>query len=298
MTKSSHSEIESFALCERRHFYNYGMGLTGTTVSESLYRGQCGHAGLAGYYTALQNGLHPDDAYEAGFKAAEKTGEEMETYNKTDLNAEVELLLAEYFDHYEDIDAGIEVLAVEHNVRVPTSNGNTITVVVDLIKREPGVGIVLVDHKFTYEFFNPESIDLNPQLVKYMAALRMENIPVARLEYNEIRTRKTKDNQIDPSKKFMRTPFKPTKARIKNTMREHFIMADRIIELRESGLEAWEDSITRVANKMVCQSCPFKDICINDLNEWGRENLLLHDYKVREITPDVEPGKVEVNGNK
>ncbi len=295
MTKSSHSEIESFALCERRHFYAYGMNITGVNTSVAAYRGLCGHAGLSGYYSALRKGASFDLACEEGFLAAEEEGKLYETYEQTNVNAEVELLLASYFDHYEEVDSYIEVLATEHKIRVPTNNGNTITIVVDLLKREPGVGIVAVDHKFTYDFFNPESVDLNPQLVKYMAALRMSGVPVARLEYNEIRYRDTKENVADPSKRFQRTPFKPTKERIKQTMHEHFLAADRIIMLRESGLDAWERNVTRVANKMVCQSCPFTDICINDLNGFGHENLLMHEYRQRPIVPDVEKEMSEVN---
>jgi len=258
------------------------MKLTGVIISEAAYRGICVHAGLSAYYTALKNNKDFGDACSDGFTEAENAGKEMETYEKSKMDAEVELLLAEYFDYWCDVDSQIEVLATEYKVRVPVGNGNVITVVVDLIKREPNVGIVAVDHKTTYDFFNPEAVDLNPQLVKYMAALRMERIPVARLEYNEIRYRDTKENLADPGKRFLRTPFKPTNTRIKTTMKEHFIAADRIIELRDMGLDDWENSITRVANKMVCQSCSFKDICINDLNGWGRDNLLLHDYKIRE----------------
>ena len=258
------------------------MKLEGVTVSEAQYRGICGHEGLSAYYSALKDHQTFEIATEYAYEKAQKAGEQFETYEKRKMDANVEMLLAEYFDHWGETDQEIEVLATEYKIRVPVGNGNVITIVVDLIKREPGVGIVAVDHKFTYDFFNAESVDLNPQLVKYMAALRMERIPVARLEYNEIRYRDTKDNLADPSKRFLRTPFKPTNTRIKTTMREHFIAADRIIALRNLGVEEWENNVTRVANKMVCQSCSFKDICINDLNGWGRENLLIHDYKIRE----------------
>jgi hypothetical protein len=158
------------------------------------------------------------------------------------------------------------------------------TIVVDLITREPGVGIVATDHKFTWDFFNPESVDLNPQLVKYMAGLRMANIPVARVQYNEIRTRTTKSNEANPSELFKRTPFKPNNARIARTMKEHLAVADQIIQFKAMPLEEWGDRALRVANRQVCTGCSYQDVCINELNGWGAEQIILNEYVQRDNT--------------
>lgn len=285
MGKSSHSEVETFLTCERRHYYSYGMKLQSNVTGKALYRGIMGHVGLDVFYNELKNGTDYDDAANIAIDAAIAEGKKFESYESNITDLEVELLLAGHFDHWEAVDRDIEVLATEYKIRVPISNGNVMTIVVDLITREPGVGIVATDHKFTYDFFNPESVDLNPQLVKYMAGLRMANIPVARVQYNEIRTRDTKENRADPNLRYQRTAFKPTNARIARTMQEHIAVADQIASYKALPLADWGDRVARVANKQVCQGCSYTDICINELNGWGAENIVLNEYTVRPDAP-------------
>ena len=291
MGKSSHSEVETFLTCERRHFYSYGMKLQSAVTSAALYRGICGHAAFDVFYNALKNNVPREDAVELALAAALAKGKEFNTFEAKKIDDELELLLLAYFQHWAGADEAIEVLATEYKIRVPISNGNVLTIVVDMISRQPGVGIVATDFKFTYDFFNPESVDLNPQLVKYMAALRMTNIPIARVEYDEIRTRITKENTLNNGKLFRRTAFKPTNARIMRTMQEHIRVADRIAEFKQLPIVEWGDRVNRVANKMTCQSCSYTDICINELNGWGAEQIILNEYNVREDSPQA----VEVN---
>ena len=285
MSRSSHSEVETYLLCQRRHMYSYGMRLQSKTTSNPLFMGNVGHAGLAAFYSALKDGKTYDEAVELAEDEILNEAGEYEVYDKRVALSNVWHLMQAYFEHYKAHDQDWEILEVEKKVLIPIGDDNVMVIVVDLIVRERGVGIVAIDHKFTYDFYNPESVDLNPQLVKYMAALRSAGYSVARVMYNEIRTRDTKENKDDISKRFKRTPFKPTAARITRTMKEHVVAAKRIVRMRELGPELWDEAALRVANKMVCQSCPFSAICTNDLNEYGHEALVANEYKIRESIP-------------
>jgi hypothetical protein len=216
-----------------------------------------------------------------------KESSKYEVYNKDVLMAEVQMLLIDYFEYWEEVDKELEILETEYKIKVPTGNGNTMTVVIDLLAREKNVGIVATDHKFTYDFYNPEVIDLSPQLVKYLAALRSVDVPVVRLQYNEIRTRSTKENREDRTKLFKRTPFRPSKARVSRTMKEHFAAADRIMVFKEMPIEEWSDKALRVANRMVCQSCQFKDLCTSELNDWGINSILHHEFDKKVPRSDI-----------
>ena len=286
LMKTSHSEVESFLLCERRHYYGYGLELQKASVADALVRGNLGHAGLAAYYQGKMDGLTEDSCREAAIAKVVSEVAEYDAYDSLKIAAEVINVLNLYFDNYSGDD--YEILGVEKEFNIPVGDNFFIKMYVDLILRIPGEGVVFWDHKFVWDFFDPRLTEILPQLPKYMAAARMEGLSISGVWYNEIRTRETKDNKADPSERFRRTPFKLSTNRVVTTMREQIMAAGRIKELRAKTIEDWEQSVLRVASSTVCKTCSFLELCALDLKGEDKSLAIEYGYKPK--------GKRDPNG--
>ena len=282
----SHSEVESFTTCERRHYYAYGLkgGLRKRTESSALVRGTIGHSLLAEYYQALKDG----DEYDARLK---RVGERLQYWvAQTDLDSYDRLnmlnelwnhLMKPYFRHFREDDENMEILGVETTYEVPVADDFYMKVIVDLVVRQPNVGIAVWDHKFVYDFYNPEIVDINPQLPKYLAVIRSAGIPAAAAFYNELRYRLTKENRERIELRFDRSRVAVTSNRIVKTMEEQLRAAKKIHYLRSLGLEEWERRVLRAANSMICERCPFTEICALDLNGDDKTLAITYNYVAR-----------------
>jgi hypothetical protein len=76
--------------------------------------------------------------------------------------------------------------------------------------------------------------------------------------------------------------IKPNTDRVLNTFMEQLGVAAEIQALKELSLEEQDKRAYRTANKMVCQSCSFKDICSTELIGGNTELMLKTEYKIRE----------------
>lgn len=271
MDSSSHSEVEAFLQCERRHYYSYGEKLQGKGTSEALIRGNIGHSVLACFYQALKEGYEKSVAQEM---AVDVLYREIDVYRDDLADAEkfaMELgfLIQDYWDTY--VDDYMEILEVEVLHTIQLTDTFQMPVKVDLLARVPGRGIVAIDFKFCYDFFNVDKLDLSPQLPKYMAALTELGIHVDGIMYDELRYRKTKDNEADHSLKFRRTPVVVTPNKVVTIMREQLMAAKRISQLKALDLKVWESKILR--NPQACMICPFTTMCSADLD--GKDSDLV-----------------------
>lgn len=280
---ASHSEIETFTSCERKHYYSYGLKIHGKTMSDKLIVGIMGHACLAAYYQARQDGIGHDDALDILIDEFYKQKASY-THEIFDGDKWFNFLfdaLTKYFDHYGDEvkDAGWEVLRVETRYDVRLTDTFTIPIVLDLLVRIPGYGIVLLDHKFTWNFYNVDQIDLSPQLPRYYVALSELGWKINGIWYNEIRTQVTKANKDNPAELFSRVPITLNANKSVTIMREHLMAAERIGKLRQlpGGIEEWEQSIIR--NTSACNMCGFKTICAADLDGNDSEIILRNFYE-------------------
>jgi hypothetical protein len=59
-------------------------------------------------------------------------------------------------------------------------------------------------------------------------------------------------------------------------------VAAEIQALKELSLEEQSKRAYRTANKMVCQSCSFRDICSTELIGGNTQLMLKTEYKIRE----------------
>lgn len=276
--RTSHSEVESYLKCERRHYYSYGLEIQEKHTNENLERGILVHHGLAEYYLALKEGYGHDRGVTAAINALSGLYQTSTAYDPTKLYTQALALLGWYFDHYKDEAEEIEVLEVETDYLIALTDDYSLPVKVDLIYRYmSSQKIVVADHKVLGDFYTQDDADLKPQLPKYMAGLLTNKMNVDQLEYNQLRHRNTNDNKADPGLRFVRLPVEVTAARVRRTAEEQIRAANRISRLRSMSLSEWSKSVLR--NPDACRGCPFKMICTADLNGRPTEDLIEFEYR-------------------
>lgn len=268
--KASHSEVEAYLNCQRKHYYMYVNRLQAIQSSDSLARGNVGHEILSIYYQQRARGANHEDAADAAMDAMTTVTSRYNVFNPDKLWDDLEWMLVHYFDCYANDKFTVIETEVLHNVQI--TDDYIMPIKVDLVLDIPGRGIVARDWKFTYDFYTVDKVDLNPQLPKYFAALRELGIHVDELEYDQIRTRVTKANQANWQERFMRTVVPITADRVVRTMEEQFRAARRIAILKELPVDEVERRALR--NSWACLGCPFTELCVSDLNG-GQDSQLI-----------------------
>ena len=292
MPSVSHSEVDSYLLCRRKHYYGYGLSLQRVRESDSLATGVAGHKILEAFYRAVLNEGHTAEqqkaAFAKGIDAALAAYEEAvnEGYADGDRRAKLKDTLFNqeygYFNNEFFVNNGWRVLAVEaeFNLEYDEDSKATYPFVVDMIVQDPDGAYVVIDHKFVYDFYTPEATDLQPQIPKYIGALRALGHEITYGGYNMLRTRKIKEPTPESNNYFM--ILKPNATRITTTFMEQLGVAAEIQALKELPLEKQETRAYRTANKMICQSCSFRDLCSTELMGGNVELMKKTEYKIRE----------------
>lgn len=275
----SHSEVESKLSCEAKHWYAFGdstfgplAGLEPRHFSDSLYRGIMGHQGLAVFYKNVQAGSTVDQAIEASLsylRGLIVTQPEI-LKNAAYLNIITDLtdrILPRYFktEAVDKLREGWFPLHVEETFHLVMDFGEhgkfDYPFTPDAIMRDKAGNLWVWDHKFVYNFYNSDEIELLPQIPKYIGALRAIGISIKGGYYNMLRWREVKDLQNhNRSEKFV-----PTDLRVQNAFRQQY---NQMVDISEKKLnpDVWASNLTRVLSTMVCKSCSFKRLCAADLN--------------------------------
>lgn len=257
----SNSEVGTYLACERRHYYAHGLGLAPKTTSTSLSRGIIGHEALAAYY---MNDRNPDKMYRVvDTHAVAGTADlEMLTGLRT--------LLGFYVENYADEDARLfDILEIEKAYYMDLAEDFSYGMRLDLLvqmKAGPYMGeVVLVDHKFAYNFPTAAEMALNVQLPKYIGTLRKNGINVHRGILNTLRWRVTKANEKVAAERFRRDVITPDSKRIRNILREQILASERIADLKALPIEEYERRAVRSVNSMICKNCPFQNPCATEM---------------------------------
>lgn len=305
MPSVSHSEVDSYLLCRRKHYYGYGLSLERLNSSDSLAIGSAGHKVLEAFYNAILAGGDTPEAQQAVWDEAmtaalakyhELVKDGYNEPNPEGSKAQLYDILFHpawgYFAANEPYVGVATILAVEKefSLEYDSETQAQYPFVVDLIV-QIGKDYVVIDHKFCYDFYTMEASDLQPQIPKYIGALRGLGYKIAYGQYNMLRTRKikgTKDKKTDtypgPTPDQMQDvlTLKPNVARVERTFIDQIGVAAEIQARKELPIEEQERTAWRVANKMVCQSCSFKDLCETELVGGNTSLMLKSEYKVRE----------------
>lgn len=269
----SNSETSMFQTCERKHYYGFGQRLQPKRMSDGLTRGIIGHEVLAAYYEALKNGESISLAGESAFKVLEPYFAQAVASGDEDaitLLTQLKIRLQDYFKHYTTDAVAWDILEVEQEYRTTLPSGMEYAMRLDLLVRPksgPFMGeLVLVDHKFVYDFYREDALSMNAQMPKYLGILNANGVSVRHAILNQIRTRVNKTKPMATVDMFRRSDITPTPAEIKNIFSEELLVANRIQGLRElDDPFLWESKVTRNMGTMTCPMCPYVSLCKSDL---------------------------------
>ena len=275
----SHSEVDYFVQCPRKHYYAYIKNIRRRSSSIALHRGNVGHELVEKFFHALMAGeINVEDRKDY----LTNTANQMFVEGKTD--AESFSILRKQIDAFAFAYpfADWKILGVEKRLVTKVSDTLYFPFIVDLILRDPDNNIVVVDHKFTKDFYKPWNLDINPQIPKYIAALREEGKPADIGCYSIFRT--GFGQNAGPESIYKLQPIETSEKRIKNTWREQYDVSRMIQDIKviyRDDPEYVDRTSYRIANNMVCNSCPFQRICVADLNGWATGPLLKTEYEVK-----------------
>lgn len=275
MRRVSNSEVSAWLTCERQYYYEYDLKLEPIKKSDTLNTGILGHEILADYYERRQNG-------ESHTSAASNARIKLQGYLAShgmfafQIVLTVDRLLSGYWELY--ASDNWTILAVEKEYTVPLTDDFEYVMKLDLLVRDNDTGeTLLVDHKFVYDFYSEDAMQLNPQFPKYMGALRFAGIPVNKAILNQIRFREMKNPSTEQV--YKRSPYKPSKAKVENAVREQIISSRRIWNHRQLSLQERAATSVRILNKQICRSCSVKDLCLSEFDGGDITYLVQNDYK-------------------
>jgi len=247
MPSVSHSEVDSYLLCRRKHYYGYGLSLERISTSQSLATGTAGHRILEAFYAHLlslsDTAKGQLENFDLALERAYSVYQEVMDEGYTDANNRAvlhDILFHEewgYFANEFMVKNGWRVLAVEAEFSLiyDTETQSSYPFVIDMLVQDPEGRYVVIDHKFVYDFYTPEQTDLQPQIPKYIGALRAMGHEIAYGAYNMLRTRKLKTPAADSMNYFM--ILKPNPDRVLNTFMEQLGVAAEIQALKELSID-------------------------------------------------------------
>lgn len=290
----SHSEVDQFLTCERKHYYAFGIsngrgstGLESKNISRGLYIGNLGHRALQVYYEALMaagSNAIPTDAdidkaaTEALVVVTSRINEDPE---HTEWCLNLYAILSAYFPYYREEDQkDWQYMAVETMFQYDVDKDISFPFTPDLIKRHRRTGrVIVVDHKFLANLYTPREIGIQPQIPKYIGTLRNLGYRVDDGEYNLISTRVLKTKPYEATNETMRRVLvKATKERIDRSLKEQYEIIKRIAFYKEAPGNMWKQAAMRSANSWNCKNCPFLDLCTAELNEQDVSVMLKYDF--------------------
>jgi hypothetical protein len=250
----SHSEVSSMNTCSRAHYYAYGLGLKPKKRSEALSKGIAGHEILA---EAMR--VYAKQKTYASFCVAIELGI-MDLMGKDPLIAsQVGTYLSEFMKNgsVRELVSNATPSFIEEKMFLDIPEfGFTYAFTVDAAM-VVGNKLEIWDWKFTQNFYDMDIVTLMPQLPRYVGAARQLGWNVTGARFVNIRTRPVKEE----TEKIKITNVPVTSALIRTAFKDLLPAAERIIALREGGIEKWESKTARAANSINCTNCAFKQPC-------------------------------------
>lgn len=261
----SNSEVETFQKCQRKHWYAYGLNLTPREKSLPLRSGILGHSVLEKYYRAKRAELSHDECVQDGLSVLSA----YMLHPDVDVYSIVLKRFLEYAEHYKN--EPFRVLDVEGTYTTPLDNGIEYALTLDLLVEytsgEWKGKQVLIDHKWTSDFWSANAVDMLPQIPKYLHTLRKLGSTADFGIINQIRYRKMKDGYTS-DKIFRRSIVTPTPERIANIVRIQEKVTS-IIRQRKLFPDLWESEAVQTIYRQQCDNCFFTIPCQIELD--GRD---------------------------
>jgi len=271
----SNSEASSWLRCRFQYWIAFDLNVEPLKYKEALSKGQLGHKALEVFYKCLQADCPKEQAEQHAIAvlAEAMQSQYMEMSWVTDLRT----LLIRYFAKYND---DWEILHVENTFEVPLTDKYLYVMKLDVCVRERSTGhIILVDHKFVYDFWSLEDIDFSPQLPKYFGSLRFNGVPVDKVMVNQLRYRVLKRSMTD-DEMFRRQIFVPRDHIVRQHLREQIRASNEIAHYWSLEPEQRKEHLAiRNMNKFNCKPCPVKQLCLAYLHGGNTDLMLQTEYR-------------------
>lgn len=254
----SHSETESFNQCSRRHYYSFGECIEPIKRSQALNRGVIGHAMWKVFWENFPQGIEEAKQAIINFASAKlQTGESI-----PDLVYLMNTML-ECIEYYTDTIKSWTVVEFETTHRVQFQDFE-FAFTPDLVVREANGNLRLIDYKFVYDFYEADMFELLPQIPRYIGGLQLDGVTITKGSYFFLRYRNVKSEGEGNRFAIRNVPVNGPK--ISNSFRDVIKSAERIAKLKALSLNNWLEETSRTSVKTVCNYCPFKRICVAELN--------------------------------
>jgi len=278
----SNTQVGTKLLCDKQHDFRFmraGHGYEPKKLPPAIYRGILGHSALEQYYFTLKEGFGVGVASSAAQQvldteisrlAAETPGE----FETVGLILQLKNLVELYAQAYRE--ETFKVLEVEKDFRTSVDENIEYALKLDLLVEmtsgEFRGDLVVVDHKFVYNFKTPLDIEMDAQLPKYIHVLKQNGYTVSKGMFNQIRTRSLKNpTQADL---FRREWIKPTKSEINQIWFEQKEAAYQIHRDQD-----YSNTPIRNMSLLVCRSCMFQQPCKAELNGDDVTQMLKANYQ-------------------
>lgn len=289
--KVSNSEAITWLTCQRRWYYQHARNLKPKKYGDALNRGIIGHEAMQIYYDAIKVGGSTEVAESMARSC-------LMSYYSQDSIVVTELLTI--FDNYFAMQAPNDsdwiILGVEQKHEIDLGSGEPYVLRYDLLVQERSTNkVVIVDHKFVYDFWTADDLALSPQFPKYKAALRAIGINVDYCLLNQLRYRPIKPENWSLEKLFQRTGNYPSNAKMRNALQEQMTAARQIRQFKLLPLDQQLSQSVPCRNKVNCKNCSFKEPCASEFDGGDTDYLLSEFYEENtqygynnEVTADTE----------
>lgn len=277
MRNISNSEVTAFLRCKQQYVFAHVRNLEPIKMGEALERGNIGHEAHQRYIEArLDNADHD--------KAMRFASEVFTNALRPD-NMEMTLHIKGIFDRYMGFHQGWpqwKLHEPEQRFDLRLTDDINMTIRYDAKMEEIATGrMLIVDWKFTYDFWTPDDHALNGQMPKYISVMNANGVKIHGGALEEIRTRKlSKENQSNPKMAWRRTPYFPSNAKKINMMRQHVAASLEIDKFRNLDPVEQEAATIPVLDKYgACKFCNFKEPCAQKLDGGDIEYTLQTAFK-------------------
>lgn len=292
----SNSEVHN-ALCELAWGFGHHpeMNLAKREMGIARTRGIIGHEALETFYLGMKEGTPFDECAQSSLSQVQKLRvEEMLAGDFADADR-LEMLnwlhatLTRYFEYYWDDAKHWEILDVEsfHAQEQPGEVDFYLPSRLDLViyqksgkfKGETSP----VDHKFTYDFWQPWKAVLNSQFPLYILALRASRWAgkpdpvVRRVIINQIRTRPLKDPQDHDL--FDRRYQAYSTIKLKKVFENHMKTAVKLAYYKRLPWDEFFEIAEAALGSQACQYCDHKDLCDAGFEGNDTTNIIRALYK-------------------
>jgi PD-(D/E)XK nuclease superfamily len=248
--------------------------------ASTLAIGILGHEILSLYYDGLKMGLSLNEAKQNCRDTLSQFMLKADEFNRETVLRTLQIL-ERYWSFYEKIDLEkYEILEVEKEYNLPLTDDFSYVFRFDLLLKERGTPkIGLVDHKFKYDFFSQEAINLTGQMPKYLGALRYNGIFPSFVFLNQIRSRPPTGSWTNQDF-FKRSSVDPSNAKVSNAVREQVIASQEIAEFRELPFEVRKATALRSMDSFPnpCGKCPYNLICRMEYDGGNATHVIANDF--------------------